>query len=455
MRRGLGLVAIVVGGAVVAGGIAAGTLGPAQPGTASGSARSGVWMCPHGGGEGWSGFLSLANPGAAPVEARITALEGKAPGEAQSVSVPAKGEIVVEVPTPDPSASTYVEYFGGWIAAGWVVRAGDPNVGLGTEPCLASSAATWYTTESSTQRGTRAWVVVMNPHAADAVFNVALYTPTSAPFRPQDLTDVVLKGRRSVAFKLGAQVKGEDVIGTLIDVKVGRVAVATLSVSLEGGVRSTVGATGPATTWELPTAAGAGQTTLLTFDPNDDGLTLATAVRTEGQPEGAVSSALEQLGRSTLASPVTTNGPSSIEVAGPAGPPFLAALRSVGRTDDHASTAGASAAATGWVVPPTLASQPATTVLVVANPGATEATVTLTLLPIDETDAATITITVPAGSVVPAPAEFMAEAPRSAVAVTSSVPVVPLGASTSGGKDGLLFYGLAMGVPVPVWASAG
>jgi hypothetical protein len=106
-------------------------------------------------------------------------------------------------------------------------------------------------------------------------------------------------------------------------------------------------------------------------------------------------------------------------------------------------------------VPPTLTTLPATPLVVVANPGAADTVVDLSLLRIDGTTGASTSLEIPAGSVAAAPASFLEDAPRSAVLVTADVPVVALGASTSGGKDGMDLYGLATGVAVPGWALAG
>jgi hypothetical protein len=455
MKRGLGPVAILAAAVVIAGAIAANDLGPAVPATSAGSARSGDWMCPHGGGEDWTAYLSLSNPGATTVEARVTSLGDRRPSEPQDVSVSPGAEVVLEVPATEPGDATSVEYFGGWIGAGWVVKAPDPVPGLGAEPCLAASSDTWYTTDSSTQRGTKAWLVVMNPHASLAVFNIVLFAPSTPPVRRRELTDVVLKGRRSVAFRVDPKVLGEDVVGAQLDAKVGRVAVATLTLSEEGGVRSTVGMPALAGSWVDLTAAGSGQSTLVTLLPGDEDLTFTSIVRTADQPEPGDPAASTQLRRSTLASPVTTNGPTTVVANAEGDSTFLAALRSEGRTGDDAATAGTSAPAPAWVVPPTLTTLPATPLVVVANPGAADTVVDLSLLRIDGTTGASTSLEIPAGSVAAAPASFLEDAPRSAVLVTADVPVVALGASTSGGKDGMDLYGLATGVAVPGWALAG
>ncbi|MGZ8577913.1 MAG: DUF5719 family protein [Actinomycetota bacterium] len=445
--------ALLVGVAVVAGGIAAGNLGPAEPGTASGSARSGIWICPHGGGKEWTGTVTLANPGAAPVDARVSVLGEDRQEVLEEVSVPAGSEILVEVPARESGSSTYVEYFGGWIAAGWIVRAPEPVAGIGTEPCLPSSAATWFATGASSERGTRSWLIVTNPHAEESVFDIALFS-SSPPLRDRDLTGIALPGRRSAAFRLDTRVLGEPAVGVEVDAIVGRVGVSIVSVTGGGGVRSITGVAEPSASWLFPTAAGAGQSSLLTLQPSDDEVLLFTTSLLTDDPAEVSAGSLEvpQGGGSALVTPVGATGPSSLQVSALEGGPFVAALRSEGRTADDAATGGAVVPATTWVVPPTVANVPAHPGLVVVNDGATDVTVELTLLPSDDADGATVSATVPAGSVFAAPSEFLLQSPRASVLVAADGPVVALSASTSGGKDGLSLYGLAMGVPVPAWA---
>jgi hypothetical protein len=91
--RGQGALAVIVLAVVIGGGFALQRgLGPRVPEAAgSGTARSGAWFCPHGGGaKEWKATLYLANPGVDPVTARVTSLVTKKPGTTQGVTVPAQ-----------------------------------------------------------------------------------------------------------------------------------------------------------------------------------------------------------------------------------------------------------------------------------------------------------------------------------------------------------------------------
>ncbi len=84
--------------------------------------------------------------------------------------------------------------------------------------------------------------MVMNPFAEDAVFDVVLLTPKRAPIRSSELSDVVLHPGKSVAFRANAFAEGEPAVGAEVDVSLGRVAVSSLGVSREAGIRSVIGA---------------------------------------------------------------------------------------------------------------------------------------------------------------------------------------------------------------------
>ena len=87
---------------------------------ARGAAPSGAWLCPHGGASDLSVQLYLANPGPSTVTARITRLGSERARSPESHEVAAGSTVRIDQVPPDRGAATYVEYFGGWIGAGWV-----------------------------------------------------------------------------------------------------------------------------------------------------------------------------------------------------------------------------------------------------------------------------------------------------------------------------------------------
>src|SRR5206468_2543973 len=86
-------------------------------------APSGAWYCPHGGGSGGSGFVAGTNPVDTPVAMLVRSLARHGTGDPQVMTVPPRARVTVDVPEGDREAATEVEYFGGWVAAGWVSTA--------------------------------------------------------------------------------------------------------------------------------------------------------------------------------------------------------------------------------------------------------------------------------------------------------------------------------------------
>ena len=449
--RGWGVLALVTAALVVGGGIAADRIGPAEPAPASaGEAPSWTWSCPHGGGPGWEGVVTLANPGGQPARARIAALSSSGSREVDVVTVPAGGEVLQPVPATRRESATFVEAFGSWLAVGWMVRAEDPDNGLSAEPCTPEAGTAWYTTETSTEDGEDAFLVIANPFAADAVFDVVLFSPDNPPLRDPDLTDLVLKGGRSMALTMSEKVVGEEAVGAFLQAKVGRVAVGTLGVTEGGGVRGVLGTMAPSTVWHLPTGAGAGQSTLVTLVPGDQGVRFGGTLLSEGEPQAAGDLVeAQQQGTSTQVAPVITRGPSSIVLKTLGDEPLVTAQRAEGQSADDAATGGIVTPATTWVVLPTVFDEPSFPGLVIANPGTESVTVTLRLLAPDGTAAKEASFDLEPSATAGAPRSFFGDAPQAAVLVSGTGPLVAAGASTSSGVHGLSLYAIALAVAVP------
>ncbi len=453
--RGQGLLAVGVLLVVVGGGLALERgLGPRPPEAASaGAVRSGAWFCPHGGGaKEWKTTLYLANPGNEDVSARVTPISARHPGASSDIVVPAQATIAVSVPAKGREASAYVEYFGGWIGAAWVAQGGGGEIGVGAEPCAPAAAQTWFASDGTTEQGQDAYLVVMNPFASDAVFDVVLLTQKRAPIRNSKLTEIVLHAGRSIAFRLNAFAEGEPAVGAEVDVSLGRVAVSSLGISRDGGIRSVIGTTGLTTRAFLPAGAGSGQSSLALMVPGEQQLHFGASLLTHGSATaaGGLTDAT-QGATSAHAYPVTTSGGSMIDVVAQGSVPFAASQRAVGVGNDDAATGGAAAPAADWLVLPAIAGEPSKPGIVIAAPGAAAVTVTLHALASEGDSApADLTITIPAGSVTQVPASFLDAVPTSAIEIRCvGGGVVPMAASTSLGVKGLSTYALSMGIVVP------
>ncbi|HLB39671.1 MAG TPA: hypothetical protein VJM84_04390 [Actinomycetota bacterium] len=452
MNTGRGWLALVLATLAVIGAGAAERLGPAPlPEAEASGAVSSVWLCPHGGGEGWEGTIEIANPGDVPVEARLHTLSGGGPSAVGVVEVPPHGETVREVPASARGASTAVEIFGGWAAVAWVVRAGGKDGGMGAEPCTSSPAGTWSVVDGDTSQGVHSYLIVMNPFASDAVIDVALYLPDRPPVREADWTDLPVRAERSIALDLGPRALGESIVGAQVIATRGRIAVASLVVRNRGGIRSVLGATADAPRWILPVAGGTGGGTVSLQVPGDAGIRFGGTLLSTSPPQTAGNlTVIRQGGASTVSAPVRTFGPSAVVVQVDGAGVVSAGLREGGPGPDDAATGGTATPGRAWVVLPTALGGAKKPAVVLVNDGDEAVAATLQLLPEGGGSLGdTITVTVEAHGAAGVPRPFLQGDPTAAVLVVAAGDLVALGAGTSGpGGDG--WYAMALGVPVPL-----
>ncbi|HEX9123593.1 MAG TPA: DUF5719 family protein [Actinomycetota bacterium] len=415
-------------------------------------APSGAWFCPHGGGTDWEVTIEVANPGPTPVRVRVTRLGSGKPSSPDVLTVAPDTELQLPAPAGERGSSTMVEYFGGWVAAGWVAHAGGGEGGVAAEPCLSGGGRRWLVPDGTAEENQDDYVVVMNPFAAEAVFTLTLYTTRRpAPITPGDWTNVVLRPHRSEAFRLNPKALGESTVSTLIDVKVGRVATSSLGVSGLGGIRSSVGIEGPPpTTSILPGGFDQGATDLVVMDPTEEAASVQALLLSKDTSQ-AVPSLVESSTNpgSAATYPVTTEGPSALVVRSPAG--VAVARRSLGVTSDQGSTSGTGTPGQAWVILPAVAGPPTHPGLVLANPGTEPVEVTLSYLPAAEGPVPSpVTVQVPAGRVLGPPRSFLEAKPFSAIlAVAPGGTFVPAAASYSLGREGYATYAVSLGVPIP------
>jgi hypothetical protein len=449
--RGQGWLALLTLVMVVGGGIALDRgLGPAPAGAAApGTAPSGAWSCPHGGGPKWKVQIHLANPGDDPVTARLTELTSGRPRKPVTVTVDPGASRTVDVVAKTRAASTFVEFFGGWVAAGWVAQGGAGEIGVAAEPCAPSAGRRWYAPDGTTEQGQDAYLIVMNPFDAPAAFDVILLTKTRAPIRDSAVNDVVLPAHRSRAIRLNALALGEAALGAEVDVSIGRVAVASLGIGREGGIRAALASDATGATAHLPVGAGAGQTVLALMVPGDAPVPFGATLLSgdEATPAGGLTES-QQGPTSAATYPIPVDGPGSVEVVTQGDGQVVASLRAIGVGNDWAATGGSMTPAERWVVLPATIGEPAIPGLVLVDPGNDPVTVTLHAL--TEAGPSDLVVQLEPGRAFKVPAGFWAAAPDSAILVTTEGgPVLASAASTSLGNSGLSTYALAMGVVAP------
>lgn len=449
--------ALFAGGSVVVLAVALGLLdraGPKEPAAAPvGTSMSGAWVCPHGGGHDWTVNLFLANPGPVAVTARVTTLGEERSRAPDELDVPAGRSVRLEVPANEPGRATFVEYFGGWIGAGWVATTPGREPGTAAEPCAPEATRRWYTVDATTQQHEDAYVVVANPFDIAAVLDVVIYTADRAPIRDSEWTDLVVPARRSIALPLDSKVEGEPAVATEIDVSVGRVAVASLGITDGSRIRSALGWAGTATGGIFPVMRGSGRAELLLFSTADRTITFGATTLSEDQPRPAGGlTEQEHPGAAIRAYPVPLEGgPEAVSLFTLDDAAVVAALRAFGPGPDPGSTAGAVAPAPAWLVLPAVAGGRSHPGVVLVNPGDEDAVVTVEILAREGgTAAAPVTVDVPAHAAAAVPPGFWETAPGAGLLVRAQgAPVVALAASTSLGKGDRDTFALSMGVPVP------
>jgi hypothetical protein len=426
------LFALVCSLALVVGGVLLERLGPRSVSAGAPAAPvSGLWSCPHGGGEGWKVWVTVVNPGPDPVEVRMTTSAGGA-ANPQSVSVvePLTFQYF-EVPAPLPGSATAVEYLGGTLAAGSVVI--PPEGGLAAEPCAGSPGSVWYLPEASTLRGQTANLVVHNPFAAQAVVDVILWAG-ERQIRPGRLQGVVLGPLDARAFELNHFALGEEALAAQVVAPQGRVAASSIVIS-SGAVRSSLAVAAPSTRWILPGVGGEAEVIVQALSRQD------APVGAELQGERGAVPAIDletvlvgtakafRIAQADGGVLVQSDGPRAM-VAGrrmllEAAPPAPAQDKETsgqrkggkdgGRSrggekkggapkqedqppappsEDPAATVGTAADADRWLVPPATPPEGGSSVVLLQNPGDAEVTATVTLIgtggPVGEPAAVTV-----------------------------------------------------------------
>ncbi len=417
---------------------------PVEP---AGAAPSGAWLCPHGGGpQGWQAWLFVTNPGPTSVQVRVQSFGSNAPSDPQTLTIAPRARAQVEVPASGREASSVVEYFGGWVAAGWVAVAGGDESGTAAEPCLAKAGRSWLLPDGTTVQEQDAWVVVMNPFASEADFSLTLITENRT-VRTKDWTGVVLRARRSVAFHLNAKALGERTVVADVQVSIGRVAASSLGISSAGGIRSAVGVPAATDTVYLPGGGDSRHNEVAVVDPSGHGVHYRVDVLDPRGLAPAEGLGNEQLGPGADRTyDLTAGDPATIVVSGTDGR-IAAARRTLGTRGDAGSTGGVAGPAPAWVITTTAATEADKVAVYLVNPGTDTVRMEVWLVGGGGQVTPPFRVEIPPGVMVTLPAEFNPDHPQgSVVAVADSGTFIPVEASYSASGTG---YAVAVGVPIP------
>ena len=418
-------------------------------GAPGGAPLTGAWFCPHGGGDGWKGWVSVANPGTVPVGVRVTTFGTDRAPAVRSFTVPAHSEAYREVVVTDPAASTEVEYFGGWVAAATVLQSSGSHPDVAAERCVAGLARGWFLPDVPTSTDSHTSLVVVNPYDTIAEFDVVIRTNTRR-LTPGELSPVVVKPNRSTSIDVewyALEGQGEDTVTAQVVPKVGRVIAGSL-VSSPQGVRAAVGIAAQSPRWLIPSAGYGGSARLVVMNVGAERAVLsATAEGPTAAAEvpGLAGVAMDPGAVQTFDVGQLANAGFDIHT-GSQGAVALS-LRVDGPQGGIATVDGTPDAHEGWVVLPSLPASGGAARLVLQNPGKAPAAVSVTLLGPNGTVGAQglAAVTVPPGatvSLILPPSDV----PLAAVVVATSGSIVAGGSAQALGGAG---FAASTGVPMP------
>ncbi len=347
--------------------------GPAGQGVYSGAA-----FCPHGGGADWKGWLAVVNPTSRPVSVRTTTFAGTAVRLTRTFTLAPKHEVYREIPVSDPSSATEVEYFGGPVAAGAIVRSSGTNADVEAERCIDTVGADSYLPDETTAADEHTSAIVMNPFATPAEFNVVIRTNQRA-VRPGPLTPAVLRPNSAIAIPIDPWARegaGETAVTVQIQSVIGRVVAGSLVVSPRG-VRAEAGlpvASGGA----IIPASGYHGGSLEVLNPGDRRASMTIVAEGPSGPRAIPAGSAGPIVGPGSARSFDLGDQTDAGIHVDAGSGRVAAmLKLSGPNGGEATLSGWFELGARWAVPPTLPPTGGTARLALENPDPTAATVSI------------------------------------------------------------------------------
>jgi hypothetical protein len=340
------------------------------------------------------------------------------------------------------SASTEVEFFGGWVAVNAVVHQKDG--GLAAERCVSAPQPTWLVSDASTRQGEDSYLVVMNPFDVNAEFNVVFRTEDRA-IRPGPLSPGVLKPDRSLAIHVNSFAlagPAEQTVTAEVKPVLGRVIAG--GVGIQGSaLRAEAGQPVASSRLEIPATryAGTGRLYLANVGERD-----ATPSVVQFGLDGTRS--ISGLGAGALPTQrAETIQESGFDDAGTlvrAKDAELAAALRLESTGSDQATIGSASPAAEWVVPDALPPTGGAQYIALLNTGSRPVRAMVQLFGDTGSLGSATTVSVPAGRTVTYPVTTYGTEPLSAT-VTAVDGTIVVGVA-SGAADGTGFAATT-GVP--------
>ena len=292
------------------------------------------------------------------------------------------------------ASSTLIGY-GGEVTAAVLPEFTGKVPGIGAARCSKVASDRWYFAEGSSALGVEERIVIYNPFPDEAVVGVSLFTPEGPTGNANLSEGKPVPAGETLVVEINEFIRQERFVGAAVIANRGRViAWRALQVSSEErpeGVQFSLGAPAPASEWYFPDGGLAPgiETRVSLLNPTDDeavaSVSLVTGKETLQPPK-----LLEVLVPPQTLLPLPLRefvggsdrdtGGAGIVVRTSSG--AVVAERTVYYETDElkgvASEVGSARTSTGWFLPPSVAS-PKTDSVVLLNPEAEDATVSLTL----------------------------------------------------------------------------
>lgn len=298
------------------------------------------------------------------------------------------------------AASREIIGYGGEVVASALATITGAGGGLGAARCAKVASTEWYFAEGSSALGFDQRLVIYNPFPDEAVVSMSLYTPQGEQGNARLAEGRAVPAGQTIEIALNEFIRQQRFVGMSLVANRGRV-IAWRAMRVNGedrpeGTQFTLGATGPAETWHFPEGAmesGVDERISL-LNPTDEEaiatLSLSTASESVQPPrlvEVVVppNSLLPLPLRNYVGGPQRNMGGAGVVVRTSSG--SVVAERTVFYETEAlsgvASEVGIVRPSSAWFLGPPVDGV-TTDSVVLLNPGAEDATVTLSLLTADE-----------------------------------------------------------------------
>lgn len=296
----------------------------------------------------------------------------------------------------DNQTSREIVGYGGEIVASAFATVTSGGGGLGAARCSKVASTEWYFAEGSSALGFDQRLVIYNPFPDEAVVSMSLYTPQGQQGNARLAEGRAVPAGQTIEVELNEFIRQQRFVGMSVVAQRGRVIAWRVMTVKSGdrppGTQFTLGATAPAETWYFPEGAmeaGIDERISL-LNPTDEeaiaSLSLSTADETVQPPrlvEVVVppNSLLPIPLRNYVGGPQRALGGAGVVVRTSSG--SVVAERTIYYETDLlsgvASETGVVKASSDWFLGPPV-EKPATDSVILMNPGAEQATVSLSLL---------------------------------------------------------------------------